>query len=440
VTAPDPAPPAGNTVPTPTSGSDASRPWATARVGMVGAGQLARMTQRAAIDLGVRLEVLALRTDEPAPLAGAAYQLGDPSDLDAMVSLANATDVVTLDHELVPSENLLALEQAGFAVRPSAAAVRFAQDKLHARTELARLGFPVPPFTAVTDADDVAAFAAEHGWPVVLKARAGGYDGRGVELVGDRDAAGQVLATGGDWLVEQRVDIDVEVAVVAARSPSGEHAVYPIVETVQADGICVELVLPARIPETAAAAATDLANRLVDAIGAVGIVAVELFVTTDGEVVVNELAVRPHNSGHATIEGSTTSQFHNHLRAVLDWPLGDTSMRAPVAATVNLLGGPAPTDLGRRLPWALAVPGAHVHLYGKSSRPGRKLGHVTVLGDDADTALAAARTAAARLVGPAEPDAARVADAPLVAHDAGAPGDGVETADGADVAGGTATD
>jgi len=371
---------------------------------MVGAGQLARMTQRAAIDLGIHLDVLAVRDDEPAPLAGSGIVLGTPDDHGALLALAAGVEVITLDHELVPTDGLDAVAATGCPVRPSPAALRFAQDKLHARRELDRLGFPVPPYLDVTAAADVQGFAERHGWPVVLKARSGGYDGRGVVIVDDVAAAEEVLAGGGRWLVEAMVPIATEVAVVTARRPSGGHVTYPVVETVQDDGICIELVMPARVHPPVAAAAIDLADDIAAAIGATGILAVELFVTGADEVIVNEVALRPHNSGHATIEGSATSQFSNHLRAVLDWPLGDTAMRAPVAATVNLLGGPAPTDLGRRLPWALEVPGVHVHLYGKESRPGRKLGHVTVLGDDAEVALRAARMAADRLVGPLGPD------------------------------------
>lgn len=399
-TSPAPTPP----VPSSPAPTDPLR-WATARVGMVGAGQLARMTQRAAIDLGVQLEVLALHPDEPAPLAGSGAVIGAPDDPAALRALAERVEVVTLDHELVPGEGLQALQEAGHPVYPSPSALRFAQDKLHARRELARLGFPVPAFTAVGDADEVAAFAAEHGWPVVAKARAGGYDGRGVEVVSDVAQAEAVLACGGEWLVEALVPIATEVAVVTARRSSGGQVTYPVVETVQSEGICVELIMPARLLDSLAREAIDLADRIAATIGAVGIVAVELFVTTDGHLVVNELALRPHNSGHATIEGSATSQFANHLRAVLDWPLGSTAMRAPVAVTVNLLGGPAPTDLAVRLPWALGIDDVHVHLYGKSSRPGRKLGHVTVLGDDVEVAQAAAWAAADRLVGAQEPPA-----------------------------------
>lgn len=375
-------------------------PPATGRVGMVGGGQLARMTHRAAIDLGVHLEVLAARPDDPAVLAGAPHRIGDHGDLDALLALAGEVDVVTLDHELVPNPHLTELERRGHRVRPAAAAVHLAQDKLHARGELSRRGFPVPAFRGVASGDDVGTFADGHGWPVVVKARSGGYDGRGVWMVHDRPGADEVLAHGGAYLVEARVPIATELAVVTARRPGGERVTYPVVETIQKDGICNELVMPARIPPALADAARELGGQVVQAVDAVGIVAVELFVTDDGELVVNELALRPHNSGHATIEACATSQFANHLRAVLDWPLGDPAMLAPAAAMVNVLGPGDGSDVAGRLPGALAVAGARVHLYRKAARPGRKIGHVTVLADTPDQALATARTAVDRLVTP----------------------------------------
>ena len=375
-----------------------SRP-ATARVGMVGAGQLARMTQSAAIDLGVELHVLATRTDEPAVLAGARCHLGAPDDEAALLAFAEAVDVVTLDHELVSDAALARMSARGHAVHPSAAALLHAKDKLHAREQLTGLGLAVPAFAAVASADDVAAFAAEHRWPVVCKARRGGYDGRGVAVVADAAAAAEVLARGGEWMVEALVDIEVELAVVTARRPGGQRVTYPVVETVQQDGICVELLQPARVSDEVAAAATALGQQVADAVDGVGIVAVELFVDRAGRLTINELALRPHNSGHATIEAAVTSQFHNHLRAVLDWPLGDAALRVPAAAMVNLLGPPGEDRIAEALPSALEVPGAAVHLYGKASRPGRKIGHVTVTGDDLEVALAAAREAADRLVG-----------------------------------------
>jgi len=371
---------------------------AAARVGMVGAGQLARMTHRAAIDLDVELTVLAVRDDEPAVSAGARCLLGAPDDGTALASLARDVDVLTLDHELVDGTALARIAASGTPVRPSPAALRAAQDKLVARETFTGLGLPGPAHADASDPAAVAALAEAHGWPLVAKARTGGYDGRGVELVADADALRSITARGGDWIVEQRVTIATEVAVLIARRPGGEHVIYPVVETVQRDGICHELVMPARIDDDVQQRAVDLAVRLAEGVDAVGILAVEQFVTPAGEVLINEIALRPHNSGHATIEGSATSQFANHLRAVLDWPLGSTAQLAPFAVTVNVLGVDE-RDVATRLPRALAVPGARVHLYGKASRPGRKLGHVTVLGEHADDALAAARLAAAILTG-----------------------------------------
>lgn len=370
----------------------------SARVGMIGAGQLARMTQRAAIDLGVHLTVLAAGEDEPAVAAGALREPGRADDPDAITRLARAVDVVTLDHELVDTATLAGLEARGFAVRPGTRALRVAQDKLLARETFAALGLPGPAHVVATDPEGVEDLAAAHGWPLVAKARTGGYDGRGVEVVADRAALDGVLARGGEWIVEQRVPIALELAVLVARRPGGETVEYPVVETLQRDGICHELVMPARVPAPVAERARTIAREVAEGVDAVGILAVEQFVTTDGEVLVNEIAVRPHNSGHATIEGCETSQFTNHLRAVLDWPLGPTGLQAGCAVTVNVLGVDD-EDVGHRVPAALEVPGARLHLYGKSSRPGRKIGHVTVLGDDVDDALAAARRAAAILTG-----------------------------------------
>lgn len=373
----------------------------SARVGMVGAGQLARMTQRAAIDLGVHLTVLANHAEEPAVNAGAMHHLGAANDPAALRALAAAVDVVTLDHELVDTATLIAIEAQGVPVRPSARALRVAQDKLVARETFAALGLPGPAHAIASDDDGVEELATRYGWPLVAKTRTGGYDGRGVEVVADREALDAVVARGGEWIVEQHVPIALELAVLVARRPGGESVVYPVVETLQRDGICHELVMPARVDAEVIERAVAVAREIADGIDAVGILAVELFLTLDGDVLVNEIAVRPHNSGHATIEGCATSQFTNHLRAVLDWPLGPTTMLVGCAVTVNVLGVDE-SDVAARIPHALAVEGARVHLYGKESRPGRKIGHVTVLGQDVDAALTAARRAAALLTGPHE--------------------------------------
>jgi 5-(carboxyamino)imidazole ribonucleotide synthase len=347
-------------------------------VGMVGGGQLARMTHAAAIPLGLSLRVLADDAEDAAALVAADVELGAPDDLAALTRFAKACDVVTFDHEQVPNEHLRALEDGGFAVRPGSAALLYAQDKLAQRRRLAELGVAVPTFAEVAGPADIASFGEEHGWPVVVKAVHGGYDGKGVWMYAEPPAA----LPGPAVYAEQKVSLVHELAVQVARRPSGDMRTWPVVETVQRDGICVEVIAPApRLSPALATHAERIATTLAEALGVTGVLAVELF-DTPGGLLVNELAMRPHNSGHWSIEGATTSQFEQHLRAVLDWPLGDTSPVAPVAVMVNLLGGPA-TDFDRTLPRALgAVPEAHVHLYGKSPRPGRKLGHVTVLGDD----------------------------------------------------------
>ncbi|MEU3452730.1 5-(carboxyamino)imidazole ribonucleotide synthase [Micromonospora sp. NPDC006766] len=369
-------------------------------VGMVGGGQLARMTHQAAIALGQSLRVLALTPDDGAALVAADVQYGDHTDLAALRTFAKGCDVVTFDHEHVPSAHIRTLAGEGVKLFPPAEALLYAQDKREMRERLGELGAPNPAWRPVEAPADLVAFGAEVGWPVVLKAARGGYDGRGVWLVEDAVQAGELAATlldgGTPLIVEERVALRRELAVQVARSPFGQVAAYPVVETVQRDGICVEVLAPAPgLPEERAVAAQQLAIDLATALGVVGLLAVELFETADG-LVVNELAMRPHNSGHWTIEGARTSQFEQHLRAVLDYPMGDTSLTAPVVVMANVLGGePGGLPIDERLHHLFAAePGAKVHLYGKQVRPGRKIGHVTVLGNDLDDVRARAARAA----------------------------------------------
>ena len=369
-------------------------------VGMVGGGQLARMTHQAAIALGQSLRVLALAPDDGAALVAADVQYGDHTDLAALRTFAKGCDVVTFDHEHVPNEHIRALTDEGVKLFPPAEALVHAQDKRVMRERLGELGAPNPAWRPVESPADLIAFGEETGWPVVLKAARGGYDGRGVWMVDDAGAAGELAATllagGTPLLVEERVALRRELAVQVARSPFGQVAAYPVVETVQRDGICVEVLAPAPdLPEEQAVAAQQLAIDLATALGVVGLLAVELFDTPSG-LVVNELAMRPHNSGHWTIEGARTSQFEQHLRAVLDYPMGDTSLTAPVVVMANVLGGePGGISIDERLHHLFAAePGAKVHLYGKQVRPGRKIGHVTVLGKDLDDVRARAARAA----------------------------------------------
>jgi 5-(carboxyamino)imidazole ribonucleotide synthase len=381
-------------------------------VAMVGGGQLSRMTHQAAIALGQSLRVLAGSPDESAALVAADVRIGDHRSLPDLQALAEGATVLTFDHEHVPTEHLAVLEAAGHRVAPGPAALVHAQDKLVLRRALADAGEPQPAWARAETQDDVAAFAAEHGWPVVLKTPRGGYDGKGVFVVRDAAEAGALIEAHGTLLVEERVAMVRELSAQVARSPFGQVAVWPVVETVQRDGVCAEVIAPAPgLSDERATAAQELAVRIADRLGVVGMLAVELFETADG-VLVNELAMRPHNSGHWTIEGARTSQFEQHLRAVLDYPLGDTSMTAPVAVMANVLGGDAAEPgwtgppLDERIHHFMAHwPDVKLHWYGKGQRRGRKLGHVTALGEDLgttrDRAVAAARYLADGVVDPA---------------------------------------
>ena len=349
-------------------------------VGMVGAGQLARMTSQAAAALGVSFRVLAGDAAESAAQVVAGTRLGDYRSVADLQEFAAGCDVLTFDHEHVPGPHLAALEREGLNVRPGAAALRFTQDKLAMRERLAGLGVACPRFTPVHDLAAVEEFAGD-AWPVVLKAVSGGYDGKGVWVCETAAQAADVLAHGIDLLAEEYVPFERELAVLAARSPHRQGAVYPVVQTVQRDGICREVVAPAPgLAPGRAAQAQELALRVAEELGVTGLLAVEMFETPAG-LLVNELAMRPHNCGHWTIEGARTSQFEQHLRAVLDLPLGSPAMAAPVAVMANVLGGDDADVYDRYIHVMAADPAVKVHMYGKPVRPGRKIGHVTVTGD-----------------------------------------------------------
>jgi 5-(carboxyamino)imidazole ribonucleotide synthase len=360
---------------------------------MVGGGQLARMTHQAAIALGQSLRVLAADAADPAAQVSPDVVIGSHTDLDALRQVAEGADALTFDHEHVPTELLEKLVAEGVNVAPPPEALVHAQDKLVMRRRLEALGAAVPRYAAVEhpdDLDSVADFARRIGGPVVVKAARGGYDGRGVQMAADAaqacQIAGQYLNSGVPVVVEERVSMRRELAALVARSPFGQGAAWPVVETVQRDGICVQVVAPAPLlTEDSATAAQQLALGLAAHLGVVGVLAVELFETVDGKLLVNELAMRPHNSGHWTMDGARTSQFEQHLRAVLDYPLGDTDAIAPVTVMANVLGAAhTPTmTLDERLHHLFArMPDARVHLYGKEERPGRKVGHINFLGRD----------------------------------------------------------
>jgi 5-(carboxyamino)imidazole ribonucleotide synthase len=381
-------------------------------VGVVGGGQLARMLAEAASPLGVHLRVLAGPGDEGAPEVVADTVTGAADDEAALRSFAAGVDVLTFDHENVDHGVLRRIESAGTPVRPGVATLEFS-DKAHQRRAFDAAGLPVPPYSVVDPVADRAAatvtavaFADAHGGGLVAKASRGGYDGRGVWMLSSSEVADFVADYDGAPLVlEPRLDLRCEVAVLVARRPSGEVRTWPVLETVQVDGMCDEVLLPAPVEPALAERAGEVAGRVAEVTGAVGVLAVELFVVVDGDgptVLVNEIAPRVHNSGHLTIEGCRTSQFEQHLRAVLDWPLGPTDATAPAAVMANVVGV-AGVDPRRRQELALAeVPEAHVHLYGKTPRPARKIGHVTVLGDDLPAVRRRAGLAADLLSGAVE--------------------------------------
>lgn len=365
---------------------------------VIGGGQLARMMAQPAIALGLPLRLLAEGEGVSAAQVIPDHLVGDYRDLDTLVKATDGCAVVTFDHEHVPTGHLHALADSGLAVRPGPEALVHAQDKAVMRSRLAELDVPCPRNALVGSVADVEAF----GFPCVLKRTRGGYDGKGVWVVRSAEECEEPLraaaASGVQLLAEELVDFRRELSALVVRSPSGQAAAYPVVQSTQRDGICHEVVAPAPgLDPDLASRAQELALRIAGSLDVTGVLAVELFETADGRVLVNELAMRPHNTGHWTQDGAVTSQFENHLRAVMDLPLGSPAARAPWTVMVNILGGP--TDAGRLYdgyPHALARdPFLRVHLYGKDLRPGRKVGHVNAYGDDLDDCLERARHAAA---------------------------------------------
>lgn len=354
------------------------------------------MMAEAASPLGVDLHVLAARPDDAAT-ALAAVTVGEPVG-EGLVHFATSVDVVTLDHELVDLAALARAAERGATVAPSPAAVLFAARKDHQRRVMAERGVPVPRHV-VLDAPDggaVERFAAAIGHAPVVKAAGGGYDGRGVvvcDTVAEAREAAAAMGASGAVVLEERVTFTAEAAVVFVTGRDGTRVRYPVVRTTQQNNMCAEVRYPSGLDEATEDEAVAVATRVADVVGAVGVLAVELLVTPSG-VLLNEVATRPHNSAHWTIEGCVTSQFENHLRAVLGWPLGSPAPRAGAAVMVNVAGADAPGSVAS----ALAVEGAHVHDYGKEFRPGRKLGHVTALADEVQRARVTA-WAGARALG-----------------------------------------
>lgn len=372
------------------------------RIGVIGGGQLARMMTAPAINLGLEIKVLAEAAGSSAKMA--TTQIGDYNLLEVVREFASTVDVITFDHEHVPLKVLEALEAEGVNVRPPSKALAFAQNKLHMRQKLGALGLPMPAWAEIKDASSLDDFIAANGGVAILKTPIGGYDGKGVRVVRSAADASDWLDNladfGGSLLAEEKVDFVRELAQLSARRPSGEFVAWPLVETIQENGVCSVVLAPApNAPDEILAKTKAIAEQVAQGLGVTGVLAVEMFEARDGRIVINELAMRPHNSGHFSIEGSVTSQFEQHLRAVLDLPLGSTAPRAAHSVMVNLLGVDDKNDFVQAYAKALvAHPEAKIHTYGKGPRAGRKMGHVTVVADSVEHALAEARGAAAVLL------------------------------------------
>lgn len=370
-------------------------------VGMIGGGQLARMTHEAGIPLGIRFKLLSDTPVDSAALVAGEVVVGDYRDLETLRAFAAGCDVITFDHEHVPTEHLRVLEADGIAVRPGPEALVHAQDKGVMRARLDAIGVPCPRHRIVADPADVTRFAEEgSGYPVVLKTVRGGYDGKGVWVVRDEAGAAEPFRAGVQVLAEEKVDFARELAANVVRSPHGQAVAYPVVESIQVDGVCDTVIAPAPdLPEPLSAQAQQLALTIAKELGVVGHLAVELFETRDGRILVNELAMRPHNSGHWTQDGAVTSQFANHLRAVLDLPLGDPRPRQPWTVMANVLGGDYPDMYQGYLHCMARDPQLKIHMYGKDVKPGRKVGHVNTYGADLADVRERARHAADYLRG-----------------------------------------
>nr|WP_106969499.1 5-(carboxyamino)imidazole ribonucleotide synthase [Streptomyces bikiniensis] len=370
-------------------------------VGMVGGGQLARMTHEAGIPLGIKFKLLSDTPQDSAAQVVSEVVIGDYRDLDTLRDFARGCDVITFDHEHVPTEHLRALEADGILVRPGPDALVHAQDKGVMRARLDAIGAPSPRHRIVADPADAEAFAAEvGGFPIILKTVRGGYDGKGVWFVRSPEGARDPFLAGVPVLAEEKVDFTRELAANIVRSPHGQAVAYPVVESRQVDGVCDTVIAPAPgLSEELSGQAQELALRIARELGVVGHLAVELFETADGRILVNELAMRPHNSGHWTQDGAITSQFANHVRAVLDLPLGDPRPRAPWTVMCNVLGGDYPDMYSAYLHCMARDPQLKIHMYGKDVKPGRKVGHVNTYGDDLDEVLERARHAAGYLRG-----------------------------------------
>jgi 5-(carboxyamino)imidazole ribonucleotide synthase len=353
------------------------------RVGVVGGGQLARMMIPAAINLGVDISVFSESEDSSAALA--ATHVGDYRDEQQLATFADSVDVLTFDHEHVPMKVLESVRDTGVRVFPPPEALALTHNKIVMRRKLEEIGIPQPRWTVISkDSTDEGAVPSVGGFPCVAKSPIGGYDGKGVRVISAFDEVEDWLSSG-EVLIEEKVDFVRELAQLGAIRPSGQWSSWPVVETRQVGGVCSEVLAPApNVTDAKRSRAEEIAETIAREVGVVGVLAVELFETRDGEVIVNELAMRPHNSGHVFTELSITSQFEQHLRAVLDFPLGSSDLRAEAGVMINLFGG---VDHELAKVASGEFPEAKIHSYQKSPRAGRKAGHVVLTGKNHEVLL-----------------------------------------------------
>ena len=373
-------------------------------VGVVGAGQLARMMIEASARVNIKIKLLAETPNDCAALISNNVEIGDYKNYDTLRKFCENVDVLTFDHEHVPLEHLKKLELQGVKIRPGIKALSCAQDKAIMRTTLSEAKLEMPRWAIVKNQEEIENFAAKIGWPLVIKSSVGGYDGKGVWIAQDITEVQKIIESpikeSSQWLVEERVNFKRELAVHVARSPHGQSVVYPVVQSTQVDGVCEEVIAPApNLSDNHASQIQAIALKIAEILDVIGVFSVELFDLGDGKVLINELAMRPHNSGHWTIDGSNTSQFENHLRAILDLPLGSPSLTSPNTVMVNVLGGQF-DDMYKPFMHCMARdPELKIHLYGKEVKLGRKVGHVNICGEKVSDLLERAHHAADYLTG-----------------------------------------
>ncbi|HEX2786946.1 MAG TPA: 5-(carboxyamino)imidazole ribonucleotide synthase [Ignavibacteria bacterium] len=356
------------------------------KIGILGGGQLARMLIESSYKFGFDFKILANEEDSPAGIVTRYFQKGDFNNEADLIEFSKDCDVITLENEFIDYKKIEALEKLNKKVYPCSKIIKLIQDKLFQKDTLLKAGIPVADFVNVENKEDIVKFAKEHSYPVILKSRTMGYDGKGnykIDSESDIEKGITTLKARGELMCEKFINFDKEIAVQAARNHKGEIEIFPVVETIQKNHIC-HIVRASKnlFDEKIVNEVNEITEKILEQLNYTGVIGIEMFLTTDNEILVNELAPRVHNSGHYTIEGCYTSQFENHIRAILDLPLGNTDMTAGSAVMINILGEKEGEPDMEDLSGILKHEKTYVHNYRKKkSLPGRKMGHITVLHD-----------------------------------------------------------